>query len=468
MKDTLNYLAEERRHARRRLVVGLTLLALGALWILAGDPILRLLSGEGRWSGAHVYSPKHPSTLGEVDLREVHEVLLPTWAVANAYAEEDPAAAADALGALRRGVAGDANLTELVDQMQALVAEDPWQHADALVGLSAAWSRYLDAQGAPWRVEGGVADLGGGPFFYVKVYEVLADGELTVDGAPRRVRLMRRADALNVVESWLGHAASAEEGGLVVIDRIVAFAADHVWPLLDPGGDDALDPDVARFAPAVRAEAAAALDPDDLELLARTADERRRMVAAMRTVNERSHCSQFTVQRLSWHGFDEATRERLYATWTAARGDRCPPLTEDEARALIDGSRALSRTAGLDRAVAALAGWLARATAVHEARHVADLPDEPDDVTAEASAYLAAFSNPEVAWLSLYQACVANRDRPYTAHGQALQAIAVDCASTPEDLVVWAAAKGRALYGHQGPPALPDRFARTLPLPPES
>lgn len=460
MKETLSYLEEERRRFRRQVAVAVVLAVLGGVWMLWGQQLRWVLSGERNWAGEHVVRTRHASTLGEVDLRLVHEDLLSDWIVAMGQSGAREEAAWSKLSA---AIATDANLSDLAAQWRELAAGDRVANAERLVAVSTAWSDYLDAQGAPWHIEGGVAVLGAGPFFYNKVYEVLADGQLGVDGAPRRVRLLRRADGLNVVEGWLGHTVSPEEGGLVVVDRILEFATDNVWPTLSEDALPLLDPLGMRFAAGVRAEAKAALPPEAFAVLAETAEVRAQMMLAAATANGRSGCSEFALRRVRWMGLAEDDRLMLRAVARADLDEGCPRLTLDEATALVEGSERLRRTRALDAAVSALAGWVARSTAAHEARHVADHDLDLDPVTGELSAYLASFATPGLSAVSLYQACQANEGR-WGAHAQALAATGLGCDGVPDDLAARAAALADERLGWSGAVTLPPGFADALPL----
>lgn len=446
-----------RRQRRQRL--GLAAAAvLGGLWWGFGDRLSALFSGEKNWQGEHVFTAAAPSMLGRVDLRRVHQTLLPDWIVAQAWVDrEGPGPARDAEAALRQAITSDENLVALLDELVERVQGDLWTEAERLVFLATAWSTYLDAQDAPWRVEGGVIDLGSGPFFYAKVYEILVDGAVGVGGQPQRIRLMRRADTLNVREAHLGHVVEGEDGGLVVIDRIEDFAADGIWPLL---GDDTGASDLERaHGAAVRAEAATQLPAEDLALLQETASARRQLIDAVQSVAERGCDFHFT--RIPWQGFDARDRAMLSESLHRGRGQRCPPLTHAETKALVTASETLRGSHGLDRALASLVGWAARATAVHEARHVADQGLGFDPVEAELSAYVAAFSTDGVAALSLFQACRANQGVD-GVHAQALRGTQVGCGASPSDLQDQARTRSRELFDHADVVVLAQDFGRSV------
>jgi len=455
-------MAQERRRKRRqRAVLAVAAVVLIGWWGL-GDRVLPWLRGEQNWQGDHVFQARAPSLLGQVDLRRVHEELLPNWTVAQAWVDRqgsEPAAAA--LQSLQLAIASDANLTELLTELAERARGDLWQEGERLIFLASAWSRYLDEQDAPWRVEGGVIDLGSGPFFYVKVYEILADGAVGVGGLPARIRLMRRADTLNVREAHLGHVVEGEDAGLVVLDRIEEFAADQLWPLLDPSGQGALDRLGAAHGAAVRAEAAQALPPEDLLLLQETARTRLDLVAAVRSVSERG-CD-FRFNAIPWQGFDAQDRDMLGRAYRDSLGQRCPAITRDEVQPLLESSETLRSTRDLDRALASLVGWAARSTAVHEARHVADRGLDLDPIETELSAYLASFAADGVGALSFFQACLANAGID-GVHARALRVSGLDCEDPPPDRADQARAVSRDVFDHEDLVVLAADFARSVPV----
>jgi hypothetical protein len=143
------------------------------------------------------------------------------------------------------------------------------------------------------------------------------------------------------------------------------------------------------------------------------------------------------------------------------RHERCPTIKLSEAKAAREASEALAHTAGLDRAVAALTGALARAVAAHEARHVQDWSLEGTPVMREASAYAASFAMPELGALALAQACGVRRG----PHRRAVVELGVDCAEPPDDRVAWALGLG-ATWGHTTAPVVRDPEGLRIPLPP--
>lgn len=449
---------QEERNTRRNAKIAAGLVALGLLGIVAGPPLWAKLNNEDAWAGAFVQARGLGADEADgVPWRRVHEALLPDWIVAMGDGEEAEAAAFERLA---RALAPDEELRSLAVALREY-ARDPAVESEALFELSRRWSERLDERGLGWRIEAGIAG-GAEAFFYVKTYEVVADGRAKVGEAAHRVRLLRRADRLNVVEGWLGHTATVEEGGLVVIRRILDFTADDLWPIF---ADDPEDPDPLRraFARSVLAEAAA-LPAEVLEILGDTAPDRLAMRRARDAVLERSVCSRVIMPRIPWNGLDARARDSIEAL--VEPYGQCPGVKRDEGDALIRGSRSLRRTRDLDRALAYLAGWVARGVSVHELQHAADLDADYSAFEMERSAYLASFATEGVSAVSLFQACVANRDG-WGTHAAALEDSGFDCAAPPENPVAQARAKLAELGTPYAPVVLPQDFAITLPLPGE-
>jgi hypothetical protein len=462
VQDTLDYLVQEQRRKRRQTAVFAVLVVLAGGWWALGDRVSALFSGEKNWQGDPVFEAQAPSMLGDVDLRRVHEELLPNWTVALAWVDrQGPEPATAALQVLQAAVASDENLRELLAEVAERVRGDLWEEGERLIFLTSAWSQYLDAQHAPWRIEGGVVDLGSGPFFYVKVYEILADGAVGVGGQPSRIRLMRRADTLNIREAHLGHVVEGEDAGMVVLDRIEKFAADALWPLLDPSGQRALDRLGAAHGAAVRAEAASVLPAEDLALLQETARERLDLVSAVLSVSGRG-CD-FRFNTIPWQGFDAQDRDMLGRAYREDLGARCPAITRDEIQPLLESSEVLRNTRDLDRALASLVGWAARSTAAHEARHVADHGQDFDPIETELSAYLASFSTDGISALSFFQACRANVGVDGT-HARALALSGLDCETPPWDLQAQARVRSREAFDHADLVVMAADFARSVPV----
>lgn len=454
-----NYDAEEEdRRVRRNAKLAGAVFVLGLLGVLIGPRLRTAWTREDAWAGEFVVSRGVGlDEAGGVPWRRVHEELLPSWIVALGGSPSEEEAA---FHRLTSALEPDEELRSLAVALREF-GRDPAGESEALFDLSRRWSQRLDERGVGWRIEAGVVG-GPRPFFYVKSYEVVADGRAKVGEAEHRVRLLRRADNLNVREGWLGHTATVEEGGLVVIHRILDFAADDLWPIFAEDPEDT-DPLRRAFARSVMSEARV-LPADVLEILRDTAPDRLAMREAWDAVIERTACSHVNVPPVPWNGFDLRGREsieRLVEPYVP-----CPAVKRGEADALIDGSRSLRRTRDLDRALAYLVGWVARGVSVHELQHAADLGRELSPFESERSAYLTSFSTEGVAAVALFQACVANRDG-WGTHAEALADSGLDCAAPPDSPVATAQARLAELGSPYQPVVLPEQFAITLPLPGE-
>jgi hypothetical protein len=435
-----DYLAEQKRRTRR--IVGAlgTVVVLGGGWLVAGDAIQdwaryglpRLLSGS----------------IGEPDLYRIHAETLPTWMIA---LDRDPTQAqAELLAAL----GGDAELTALAKELTHLAHTDPWDQGERLIALCADWTRTLDQRGEPWLLECNVRSDGTNAVFYTKSYRVLEDTTATYDDAAYRVRLLERVDDTNIVEGFLGHAGTPEDGARLVVDRTVAATVQDVWPLFDP---DSTHP----FAHAVVSEAARALDEDAVLALQESAPHRVQLDAATAGVNGRTSCSNYWLRPADWQGYTVETVVDLEQA-AAAGSPGCPTVAPDELSAIRNASRALRGQRGLQDALEQLAAHLAHSVVLHEGRHLADHVhgldvDAPLDeaALAEASAYLATFQHPDVGLISLHQACAANLQMGGGPHYRALEWLISNglpnCMEPPSDLQAIATVMERELFDRHQP-----------------
>jgi len=289
-----------------------------------------------------------------------------------------------------------------------------------------------------------------------------------------------------IYEVYLGATSKDSDGAFLLAERVLEFAADHVWILLDPAFDDEQIPEVRVFLAPVRREVAAALEPEDLEVLRDTVAVRKAMLDAVEAIRARSGCgSQFVINDVPWNGFCARDHATLDSVSELDETIECPAVTAVEAETLIHGSRALEHTAGLGRAMAALTAWLARGIVIHEARHVADgdrvdglqtpmdcggcPPEMSVTVRAEISAYLASFAWSESPAAVLLQVCAALRAGP-GAHVPAmdfiLDRLGQDCVDgPPADLRQRARALEHELFGRSEAIALPGAFPQRLTLP---
>ena len=482
---------------RRRVLVVTLLLAFGlcaAIVGARGRALAAWLRGEGDLAGNPRYLPAHPvdrAALGRIDLERLHAELIPDWAAAAAANGErgGRARAAAALAAVLAAVAPDANLTALFTELAHRVARSPLRDAARIDWLVWAWSDYLDRAGLPWRLEGGVRLGGGRASFVAKTYHSTAELRVTVGERPYRARLLERADWTNVYELYLGEASRADEGALVVVDRVRDFAVERVWPLLDASIDATRTPLDRAFAAAIRAEVAAALPPRSVAVLRDTAPAHWTVREAVEAIHFRHRCgSDLVVEIFPWEGLPPAGRALLRR---AALGDHdpiCPEVTAGEAKALIGASERLEHAERLVEALEGLVAWLARGVTVHESRHAAD-DDRADGLRtpldcrgcpggldtgarAELSAYLASFAAPGTGYASLFQACEME-DEEGTPHAAALAFVRArlgtgGCkAAPPSDLYARARDLEESLFDRAEAISLPASFPRRLHAFPE-
>lgn len=398
---------EDGRLLRRTAAMVAVVLGLVVVAGVTGPRLAGVARGELSWSGETVYDPPYgqrDAALADIDFARVHGELLPVWQSRLARHGAEATSTRDAFDALQLAIAPDPNLVLLAEEMGVL-ASDPARDPDRLLYVTWAWSRYLDRAELPWVIEGSVRlDDDGGGLFYTKNYEVVADLSASVGDQPVRARLVERVDRTNVVERYLGQVSDADEGALIVVDRVREVALDVVWPLLDPASEHA-------HADGVQGEALDALSPESAAVLVGAAADRAELVRAVASMRARRACgSRFVVPSVPWDGFDARTRTRLYDYAEAATGSRCPTVTHPEAVLVDRSSRSLQELEGLEPALEELVAWVARGVVIHEARHVADtlageleegnLPcDSCEDglsdwARAEASAYLASVAEP--------------------------------------------------------------------------
>lgn len=353
--------------------------------------------GWQAWSSRptdEVFEPQHPVNLDAVDLELVHHELWGRWALhlEHRYELRDANARIEAATkALRDAIAPDKNLLELFDELEALVAEGKLRDATKrtrALWLTRAWNQYLDRHDRAFFVRAFVA-LNPNPALQLYAYELVGQGQGTVDGDPLRVRLLSRLDEVNRVE-WY-HASTPTEGAAVRIDPVVQFALDRVWPLLD--GTKPKSPRAQLFADAIVAEVKAAMDEATFDVLVSTAAARASAVAAHRAIRERRRCSHYAIARQPWDGFDGDALAEL-SNHVAVGG--CPPIYPSEFKALDEARNVLVEAQGLESALQALAAWAVRGRMIHEVRHVqygVDLYD--DKTTAQCSICAADASNVE-------------------------------------------------------------------------
>ncbi len=471
---------------RRALAYGAGTLAAALLvlyfWPQHGHAVRSFVRGEVTLDGEPIYEPEHdvdPTALAQIDFARVHHELIPRWMIAldTAGRAQTPywrRRADAAYEELAIEVSPDPNISGLLGASHRALRTDPVGRARRLDYWLWSYNRYLDANDVPWRVEASLSvgdDLR--PRFRTFSYEILADRE-TDRG--ERLRLIRRADATNLVEGWMGR-TNADDESMVLMRRVLHFTVRHVWPALHPGLD-ARRPDNERsWVPWVRQEVHAALDAPTFALLSETAVDQQALIEVAAEIDLRARCgSRFRIHGLPYNGLTPASVAALEraVVRSQSRPD-CPEVTLDEAARIIGASERLGSTPGLEDAVERLAMVVARAVAVHELQHARDgdeiacpgCPEGLDGIArAEVSAYLAAMSDPDVGYLSLFQACAS----PPGQNLQGAARAAVIEALLPygcEGPTLWglqelATEIQTALFGERAPvelPPLPDRVA---------
>jgi len=429
----------------------------------------------GKWFGAQeeakrggVYTPAHPvdvEALRGIDMERVHAELFPAWIVARQEAAGDAE-----LAALRDAVRADPNLVDLLEDMSAHARGDD---IDALLHAVWSWNQHLDAQGVGWRMDAGLHPTVGGRVFYLKTYRVVFDGQARVDPREHRLRVLRRADNLGVIEAYLGHTPAGEDGSLVVADRLAGFALDSIWPLLEPGLDDRHAVPRGRFGPAVRAVVAAALSEDEARALLLTASDRYYIQETVTRIHARHSCgSRLLIREVPFNGLDSADLRRIRRAVDLTEREPCPEATSQEALMLSIRSDHLQSVAGIEPGLERLAALITRAIAIHELQHASDAERDlvclacPQDLSEvgvlELSAYLASFSDADTGVLAALQACTLPLDE-LPARGPAIrylsEALGGLCRNgPPPDLADRAQALERELFGRSGGVVLPDSF----------
>jgi hypothetical protein len=427
--------------------------ALGAWWLLR----------EPATAPPRTYTfavPVDQTRIGGVDLLALHRERFPAVVTAR-----EPGARAAATRAVTEAVAGDAALVTVATQLLgSLEAGDTRATHDA----TDVWNAALSARGMPYALQAG----GSPPHGYLKGYWLAAEPTVRAGERATTVRVGLRVDRLNVVEGWLGLAEEVG-GAIVVVDRVRDFAAESLWPRLDPD-------DPAPLSVAVRADLGSRLEPGALAVLTRTAAAQRELRAAVTAVEgRRASCNSNFVLRVPWDGLDDLAQLR---SWAAEfQGEPCPGITDAEVDAVNGGSLQLRAEPDLPAALEALTALAARHVALHEAQHRLDHEDWgfgtpppctacaglSEGATTEASAYLAAFASGE-STVAVVQACevlaageggraVRALDRIFTLTGASCDA------PLPDDFPARAGALAAEWFTHRDLLTL-EAFPATLPL----
>ncbi|MFT4974380.1 MAG: hypothetical protein ACI8S6_000262 [Myxococcota bacterium] len=466
---------------RRDQIIAVVLLAaVGVGTVLPWDDLGEVVRGRLTLGGDRAYHPAHPIQWQEVALEEVHQELLPRWSIAAARPGDplDQQQEAWAWAALEEALVVDENLLELATALRSAIRKSAWTHHEEIAYLTWAWSHYLEQPG--WRLEGRVQDHGDGTFVTMKTYRVVADTAVPLGDVEQRVRLLRRADHTSITERYLGHAGDGGgEGALLLADRIEVFALESLWPLMDPALDGQHTGPARAWAASVREEIGAALSDEQTAVLQGTAAARAGALRARQALRDRTDCSGGHVGEIPWQGVSVWFAARLRQAAVRDRDVPCPVVTEDEAEALA----ARFDAEGLEAALEALVAHAARATALHEAQHLADRAQPPRcegadfcatvgldaDAVGELSAYLTSFASAEVGGTAFYQACLATH-RGTGSHARAVAVAARallprGCVNPPPEALATQAQALRAEWrGERVPPRLATGFPQRVAL----
>lgn len=358
----------------------------------------------------------------KLDLEAIHGELMPQWVQSlelddgfNRGREEDR------FIELQQAVAPDANLRDLVIELRENASLGPHAYRREIGRLVDGWNRYMEQRRARWFLLHHIEATARGGRLLMLGYRVVADAPVRVGEASYRARWLQRADRLPLMEAFLGR-AGPDNGAVIVSNSTADFAIDRLWPLFDEQAPGMNTPVDRSFAPWLRNEAQRAIGAQAVQILAQTAPARQAMTRTLESIAKRKVCGRaFVVPQLAWNGLSLQQQRELAAAVAHNERKRCSRVTRSEAELLLDKTRELTSAQGLSEALSRLHGWLARAVTVHEARHLADdamsagdertppCPQCPPgldrDDRAELSAYLSAMGNPNVGYVSMYQAC---------------------------------------------------------------
>lgn len=471
--------ADPRARLHRGLLVASTLAAIAAVigsrfeWVDAYARGEIDLAGEPRFEPLH---PVDPEALARVDLEELHARAIPEWIerLGEAQTAGGRRRAEEAWRLLRVALEPEPNLLAIWDELHELLTQRPAQSARRIDWLLWAHDQYLDRAGAPYRIEASLHLRGRRPIVSTLSYRVLAD----LDTTRGRVRVLKRIDRTRIVEGWLGHTARAEDGAIVIADRVLHFAVRHAWPALNEALDGRRPSAERGVLEGVREEAEAALDPEHLALLRATAEDEQVLIEVADSIRARRACgARFDVFELPYRGISVASHQALRQALWASRYSQCPDVTLSEASALVGASERLRTAEGLEAALESLTAWVARGIAAHELRHVEDVEAPlcsgcfegmPPVARSELSAYLAALATPGIGYLAALQACAAPGEAHDARHALAIQmameaAIPGGCSGDAGvGLYARARTAERRYFGARTSAELPAAFPTTL------
>ena len=414
-------------------------------------------------------------------IERVHVELLSAWLLSRAKAagagpEEE--AFEELLDALDEG--GIPELRAIAEDLREETQRRGYEKDDALAGHLTAWNEALDRAGAPFVIRGGALESPRGPQLFITSGRTLHDGVVDVGSQTVRVRVIERVDDMNIRESVLGENVEVAQGGLLLSDRVLEFAIDRIWPILDPQAKPTAWS--ATMVDAVRAEVRRDLSPESYAVLEDLAGARLAAVEAALATQSRRKCSGFLFPRVGWRGVSPRDRDVLRRHVSAKD---CPDVTEQEFEAVRTFTDRASAEPDLEEAVGALLAWSLRPIALHEGRHAADVEvtgsllepvpcsacgDLSDRAKNELSAYAAEFAWTSAPAMAAYQVCLAIAGSG-GSHRSAIEflfdELDGDCVSGLPDQATVRAFEKRA-FARDQPMALREAFPGSIPIPPRA
>lgn len=414
----------------------------------------------------------------------LHAELFPSWAIAEANRWETSEQTWVAL----ESALEDPELQTIATELRDLIRDPQMEDRVAeLEPLLERWNARHEALDEPFYVTGSVVSLQQGPSVIFEFYAVLAQVDVKIDTETYPTLVLQRIDQTNIQESYFGRTSPRSKRAIVVVDRLVDFAVDHVWLQLaddfsegPPAGATAADVAFHR----AMVDELDAIGPESVKTLRETARLRRTIFETIDQVEARAECGstlRFAAE-VPWDGLRPRTLDRLDAYAEADKIQPCPRVKFEEADLLREASETLRSEAALEPALERLVAWLAHSTVLHEARHLADdrnhdgleqplpcdgCPEQMDArVRAELSAYATSLARAHNPATTLYQDCVAvGGSRSHrSALGYLLRQMDAYCdEAPPEDLQEQAAAAEQALFGRSETIAL-ENYPERLPV----
>jgi hypothetical protein len=434
------------------------------------------------------FQPTHPidpHILSTIDAAKVHRQLLPAWIISLQHNPHSIGRrnAEDAFGMLRDEAGKDPNLAGLLDRLHEKLMDGTYDFQGEIQALIKGWNGYLARGGVPFRIEYRIERTQRGPELRIRCYRVIADVPVSVAHSEQHVLLLARQDQTNLVEAFLGQTATDRGAALVITDRIAEFAIDRLWPLFEAHDETS----ELELLGKVRHEARLALDKSVAEPLTRSFSIHRALETELASLARRRGCGAgVLIERVPWNGLSDPALAMVNRVAQKNERRHCQRVTPTDADRIRAISQQLREHPDLAQALGSLAGWLAKAVVVHEARHLADetlapeagavrlCPGCPESfdyrARAEVSAYLASFETVGVGYVALLQACgneADGRGSSSTALGFLLPRLLVKgCAGPmPDDLYARAAATRVQLLGRDDSIGLPTDFPAAIPIP---